>query len=308
LSTAKAKDRDFVLHLVERAQRGDKSAFNDLASKYRPRLVRAITASSDDFEYDDHVVQDIVQDTLKKAYRRLHTFLGDSVFYTWLETIGINTAKDYFRQRQRKTPFAWTPPTNDSERETLSRDRSSRPLSPVTVPEFFSEGRRRAQITNDSENILVEGRPSPKTGRPAQITMGQLASVEGSSTSNDLEDQNGFEDPPENTLASEENLAMLDDVVRRLPQGWYKAITLQLEGLSYQEIAIRMNLPKNTVGSMIFRARKALAARVRLAMDNQDIPLSKIGDVMRQQQNRNLVNRRIYDLYKSGAQRNPSKS
>jgi RNA polymerase sigma-70 factor, ECF subfamily len=49
------------------------------------------------------------------------------------------------------------------------------------------------------------------------------------------------------------------------------AITLrEIEGLSYEEIAEMMNCPIGTVRSRIFRAREAIAAKLRPLLDTPE--------------------------------------
>jgi RNA polymerase sigma-70 factor (ECF subfamily) len=52
--------------------------------------------------------------------------------------------------------------------------------------------------------------------------------------------------------------------VEALPEELRTAITLrEIEGLSYEEIASMMNCPIGTVRSRIFRAREAIAEKLR---------------------------------------------
>jgi len=49
-----------------------------------------------------------------------------------------------------------------------------------------------------------------------------------------------------------------------------QAITLrEIEGASYEEIAVLMNCPIGTVRSRIFRAREAIALRLRPLLDTR---------------------------------------
>ena len=43
----------------------------------------------------------------------------------------------------------------------------------------------------------------------------------------------------------------------------------EIEGLTYDEIAVIMNCPIGTVRSRIFRAREAISARIRPMLENQ---------------------------------------
>ena len=69
---------------------------------------------------------------------------------------------------------------------------------------------------------------------------------------------------PEALLASKQVAAAVNFAVEGLSEELRQAITLrEIEGLSYEEIAAVMNCPIGTVRSRIFRAREAIAARLR---------------------------------------------
>lgn len=78
-------------------------------------------------------------------------------------------------------------------------------------------------------------------------------------------------DTPEALLASKEVAAAVNAAVAALPEELRQAITLrEIEGLSYEDIAQAMNCPIGTVRSRIFRAREAVAARLRPLLDTRD--------------------------------------
>ena len=192
-------ERDLDQQLVERAQRGDKHAFELLVSKYQRRLVRLLAR----FVRDPSEVEDVAQETFIKAYRALPSFRGDSAFYTWLYRIGINTAKNY---------------------------------------------------------LVAMGRRAPTT------------------TGFDSEDAEGFEDggqlrdlnTPESAMMSKEIARTVSDTLEQLPEELRDAITLrEIEGLSYEDIATIMNCPIGTVRSRIFRAREAIAERLRPLLETR---------------------------------------
>ena len=73
-------DREVDQQLVERAQRGDKRAFELLVLKYQRKLGRLLSR----LVRDPGEVEDVTQEAFIKAYRALPSFRGDSAFYTWL--------------------------------------------------------------------------------------------------------------------------------------------------------------------------------------------------------------------------------
>ena len=84
--------------LVQRVQRGDKSAFDLLVLKYQHRVLKLVGR----FVSDAAEAQDVAQEAFLKAYRALPSFRGDSAFYTWLYRIAINTAKNFLVSNRRR--------------------------------------------------------------------------------------------------------------------------------------------------------------------------------------------------------------
>lgn len=89
---------------------------------------------------------------------------------------------------------------------------------------------------------------------------------ETSRTENEL--TNG--ETPESLLASKEVAMAVNAAIEALSEDLRQAITLrEIEGLSYEEIAELMNCPIGTVRSRIFRAREAIALRLRPLLDTR---------------------------------------
>src|SRR6476619_6280747 len=77
-------------------------------------------------------------------------------------------------------------------------------------------------------------------------------------------------DTPERELMRQQLEQTVMRAVHSLPEELRQAITLrEVDGLSYEEIAKRMDCPIGTVRSRIFRAREAIDAELRPLMDNQ---------------------------------------
>ena len=75
---------------------------------------------------------------------------------------------------------------------------------------------------------------------------------------------------PEALLASKEIAAAVNAAIEALSEDLRQAITLrEIEGLSYEEISEIMNCPIGTVRSRIFRAREAIATRLRPLLDTR---------------------------------------
>jgi RNA polymerase sigma-70 factor (ECF subfamily) len=75
-------------------------------------------------------------------------------------------------------------------------------------------------------------------------------------------------DTPEHLLMSKQIVDTVNAAVEKLPDDLRTAITLrEIEGLSYEEIAQVMDCPIGTVRSRIFRARDAIADKLRPLLD-----------------------------------------
>ncbi len=76
---------------------------------------------------------------------------------------------------------------------------------------------------------------------------------------------------PEAAYASREIADTVNKAIEALPEELRTAIVLrEIEGLSYEEIAQSMGCPIGTVRSRIFRAREAIASRLRPLLDTRD--------------------------------------
>jgi RNA polymerase sigma-70 factor (ECF subfamily) len=91
-----AEDTD--QRLVERVQRGDKTAFDVLVLRYQHKIVKLVNR----YVHDHAEALDVTQEAFIKAYRALPRFRGDSAFYTWLYRISINTAKNHLVSASRR--------------------------------------------------------------------------------------------------------------------------------------------------------------------------------------------------------------
>jgi len=93
-------ERDVDQALVERAQSGDRRAFDLLVLKYQQRVGNLIGR----YLRDSSEILDVTQDAFLKAYRALPGFRGESAFYTWIYRIAINTVKNHMVAQGRRPP------------------------------------------------------------------------------------------------------------------------------------------------------------------------------------------------------------
>lgn len=84
----------------------------------------------------------------------------------------------------------------------------------------------------------------------------------------DLESRLKEQGTPENELLREEIKRTVFETISRLPDDLRTAIMLrEMEGMSYEDIAVTMDCPIGTVRSRIFRAREAIDEKLKPLMD-----------------------------------------
>lgn len=74
--------------LIAEALEGSEEAYSSLTTKYWKRIFSFLRRRVN----DNAIAEELTQDTFASAFRYLHTFRGDSQFYTWLCTIAVNKA------------------------------------------------------------------------------------------------------------------------------------------------------------------------------------------------------------------------
>ena len=100
--------------------------------------------------------------------------------------------------------------------------------------------------------------------RDPLVTETALASRDEDDETSRVENELSDGETPESLLASRQIAATVNAAIEALSDDLRQAITLrEIEGLSYDEIAQVMNCPIGTVRSRIFRAREAIAQRLR---------------------------------------------
>jgi len=140
-------DREVDQLLVERAQRGDKRAFELLVVKYQRKLGRLLSR----LVRDPAEVEDVTQEAFIKAYRALPSFRGESAFYTWLYRIGINTAKNYLVAMGRRAPTS-----TGFDHEEAENFEDAEQLRDNATPENELIGKQIAATVNRAMEQLPE--------------------------------------------------------------------------------------------------------------------------------------------------------
>jgi len=83
--------------LVARFQAGEERAFELLWKRHESRVSRAVSR----YLKDPDLLQDVVQESFVKAYKGMKNFRCDSMFYTWLYRIALNTCFNVIKTNRR---------------------------------------------------------------------------------------------------------------------------------------------------------------------------------------------------------------
>jgi len=82
--------------LIDACRDGDTAAFGVLVRRYQDRLFHTVYRLVENAED----AQDVVQEAFLNAYQSLDGFKGDSLFFTWLYRIAVNSAISLKRKRR----------------------------------------------------------------------------------------------------------------------------------------------------------------------------------------------------------------
>ena len=130
--------------LVERAQAGDRTAFEALVHRYDRQVLRLalnVLQRTED-------AQDVYQEAFLKIYRNLHHFRFECSFYTWLYRIVTNLCLDQLRRRKSRREDPATVLDASGDEMDLMANISG------TADDFF-EHQQQTQAQADPERNLL---------------------------------------------------------------------------------------------------------------------------------------------------------
>jgi RNA polymerase sigma-70 factor (ECF subfamily) len=153
------------------------------------------------------------------------------------------------------------------------RDQSE--VEDVTQEAFIKAYRALPAFRGDSAFYTWLYRIGINTAKNYLMAMGRRAPT---STEVGAEEAEGFEEgeqlrdinTPESVLLTNEIAETVNSTIEQLPEELRRAIQMrEIEGMSYEDIAQAMDCPIGTVRSRIFRAREAIAERLRPLLDTR---------------------------------------
>jgi RNA polymerase sigma-70 factor (ECF subfamily) len=144
------------VELIQAWRQGDEAAAAELVRRHARAVTRFLSAAG---AGDD--VEDLVQETFYRAFRKIDGFRGGASFRTWAMSIGSNALKDLRRRYQRRPVVALDdhdaadaadPQGELASRETAHRIRETLSRLPRMQRDVFL---LRAQQGMEYEDIAV---------------------------------------------------------------------------------------------------------------------------------------------------------
>jgi RNA polymerase sigma-70 factor (ECF subfamily) len=167
-----ADDQRLIADCLE----GDTAAFGGLVRRYQERLYNSVYRLVDNPED----AQDVVQEAFLNAYQSLDSFKGDSLFFTWLYRIAVNTAIS-LKRKQRATVRMDLGRDGEHGIEPLDPSEESRPGHALEQAE---QGRRIHEALNrlspEHRAVLImkdmEGQKYEAMAEILQVPIGTIRS------------------------------------------------------------------------------------------------------------------------------------
>lgn len=142
--------------LVERLQRQDETAFNELVTAYEQRVFALVQRMIG----DRAEAEDLAQEVFVTVFKSIGTFRGDSKLSTWLYRVTTNHCKNrikYLGRRTRPGREAWDESENGVQSATMQT------AAVVPRPDHEAEGRQTevlvrkalASLADDQRELVV---------------------------------------------------------------------------------------------------------------------------------------------------------
>jgi RNA polymerase sigma-70 factor (ECF subfamily) len=162
--------------LIADCLQGNTAAFGELVRRYQERLYHSVYRLVDNAED----AQDVVQEAFLSAYQSLDGFKGDSLFFTWLYRIAVNTAIS-LKRKHRVVLRMETGRNGDHLIEPLDTSDESRPSHALEQAEQVCRVREAlGRLSAEHRTVLVmkdmEGQKYETMAEILQVPIGTIRS------------------------------------------------------------------------------------------------------------------------------------
>jgi RNA polymerase sigma-70 factor (ECF subfamily) len=162
--------------LIAECLHGKTAAFGVLVRRYQERLYHSVYRLVENAED----AQDVVQEAFLNAYQSLDGFKGDSLFFTWLYRIAVNTAIS-FKRKHRVLARTESRTNGEPAMEPLDPSATSRPEHALEQAELGTRVRQAlARLSPEHRAVLVmkdmEGHKYETMAEVLQVPIGTIRS------------------------------------------------------------------------------------------------------------------------------------
>jgi RNA polymerase sigma factor (sigma-70 family) len=165
--------------LIARTQAGDATAFDELIVKYSPRLYGLVYHMTSNHE-DTH---DMLQDIWAKAFRSIGAFRGQSAFYTWIHSIGVNMTINFLKKRGRRTHLSLDDIDSgiQNDKDFVELAAASTPVREANLSELQKRLNEAMQHLSEEHRAVVtmfdiQGMPHAEIAKILKISEGTVRS------------------------------------------------------------------------------------------------------------------------------------
>ena len=134
--------------LVSATLKGDLNAFDEIVRRHQTMITRCL------FRFCPHQsdLEDLVQDTFLKAYRKIDSWQATAPFENWLRKIAYNTGYDFYRKNSRN-PASISKDNAEENENSLSR--LSEPETHRKEYEMAEQAHRALALLDPEERMLL---------------------------------------------------------------------------------------------------------------------------------------------------------
>ena len=158
--------------LVRRVLTGETAGFTPLVTRHRDRLFRFLLRRVGDRQ----AAEDLAQDTFVEAFRKLHTFRGDSQLSTWLMGIALNRARNYVN-RDRAKALRHQPLESLAERRDPGRTPAEATTEKITLAALRQAIDGLAEDLRETLTLVaMEGHSYDEAARITGVPVGTVKS------------------------------------------------------------------------------------------------------------------------------------
>ena len=138
--------------LISLVQIGDERAFNEIANRYRDKLLNFING----YINEPSISENLVQDTLLKVYINAKKYKEIALFSTWIYTIAKNCALTEYRKIKRRKTFSFSQLSSQEQDFSIDRIQSEDNLDISADRETYNAIRKAiSSLPQEFREIII---------------------------------------------------------------------------------------------------------------------------------------------------------